>query len=183
MKQLVLNPGQEAFVNDTARYPGFVGGVGSGKTFCGVLRGIMWSQQPKVPGRAAPRGGCFAIHHRELEDVVIPEFLELVEGTDLLVDYQKSKKKAIMKGGGEILFRSLDNPNWMRGLNLSWFFIDEARLVTKKSWDVLIARLRQPGYNHSGWVATTSNGYDWVYDLFHEDGESHIPGRYVLHRA
>lgn len=182
-KHIKLKPRQAEFVHSPVRYTGFVGGVGSGKTFSGILKGLEWSNQPHAPGRAAPRGACLAIHYRELDDVVLPEFFEIVEGTGILKKYIKSKRKAILNNGAEIIFRSLDNPNWMRGLQLSWFFIDEARLVSRKAWDVLIGRLRQPGYKHGGWIATTPNGYDWVYDLFDPDGTDHIPGRYEIYRS
>lgn len=97
----------------------------------------------------------------------------MVEGTDLLVEYRKSEKKAILKGNAEILFRSLDRPNWMRGLELSWFFIDEGRHVTKEAWDILIGRLRQPGFAHAGWVCSTPNGFDWMWSLFHPESPDH----------
>lgn len=192
MKAITLNPGQRGFVFDERRYPGFVGGVGSGKTFTGIIRGLEFSKQERPPGMLhGPRGAILAIHYNELEDVVLPEFFEIVEGTGLLKEYQKSKRKAVLwidpndhsKGTAEILFRSLDNPNWRRGLQLSWFFIDEARNVTYEAWKVLIGRLRQPGYKHSGWVATTPNGFDWVYDLFHPKGKLHKPGTHAWHGA
>ena len=177
-KEITLTPGQSRFVSTDKRYVGFVGGVGSGKTFTGLMRGIDFSMQPKAPGRASPRGAVLAIHYNELDDVVLPEFFEIVEGTGILKNYEKSKRKATLMNGAEILFRSLDNPNWRRGLQLSWFFIDEARNVSYEAWKVLIGRLRQPGYKHSGWLATTPNGFDWVYDLFHPEGERHQADRY-----
>ena len=178
-KTIRLNPRQSRFARSPARYVGFVGGVGSGKTFTMLARGLEWQMQPVPKGAYhGPRGACLAIHHRELDDVVLPEFFEMVEGTGILVKYIKSQRKAIVRNPrypegpfGEILFRSLNNPNWMRGLQLSWFAIDEARNVPASAWNILVGRLRQPGYNHGGWLATTPNGFDWVYDRFHEDGD------------
>ena len=30
-------------------------------------------------------------------------------------------------------------------------------------------RLRQQEYNHAGWVCSTPNGFDWMFDFFHPD--------------
>jgi hypothetical protein len=176
MKEIVLNEGsQKDFVNTDERYAAYIGGLGSGKTFAGIVRGLKFSQQPKPPGtNIGPRGVCAAINYPVLMDVVLPEFWEITEGTGLVKQYIKSEKKAILRNGAEILFRSLDQPDKMRGLKLAWFFIDEGRHVTRKAWDILVGRLRQPGYAHGGWVCSTPNGYDWMWELFNEESPFHL---------
>lgn len=126
-----------------------------------------------------PRGVVAAINYPVLQDVVLPQFFEMVDGTGLLHEYRKSEKKALLntstKGKyAEILFRSLDRPNWMRGLELSWFFVDEGRHLDAEAWNILYGRLRQPGYEHAGWVCSTPNGYDWMWDRFHPDSPGHL---------
>lgn len=148
--------------------------MGSGKTFAGIARGLKFSAQPKKPGTLyGARGLCGAISYPVLKDVVIPQFMEMVEGTGLLLPgdrgFIRSEKKAVFKNGAEILFRSLDEPNRIRGVELSWFFIDEGRHLSREAWDILIGRLRQPGYMHAGWVCSTPNGYDWMWQAFHPD--------------
>jgi hypothetical protein len=177
------NEAQRAFVNSKSRYAAYIGGLGSGKTFAGLVRGLLFSQQPTPEGRKhGPRGAVLAINYRVLEDVVLPAWAEIVAGTDYVVDdpdedglTYRSKKKAILKNGAEILFRSLDRPNWMRGLELSWFFIDEARHVGMEAWKILIGRLRQKDFQHGAWLASTPNGYDWQWALFHEDSPEKWP--------
>lgn len=187
MKELLFNPGaQETFCTNPHRASAYIGGLGSGKTFASIARGLMKSQQPKV-GFYGPRGCLAAINYPVLKDVVLPQFFEMVSDSDLMLDYVKSEKKALLvpfnehgepdrtlvkKGGlgaAEVLFRSLDQPNWMRGLELAWFGIDEGRHLTREAWDVLYGRLRQNGYDHAGWVGSTPNGYDWMWTLFHPD--------------
>ena len=82
--------------------------------------------------------------------------------------------KANGEGASEILFRSLDKPNWMRGLELSWFGIDEGRHIDGEAWDVLYGRLRQKGYIHRGFVCSTPNGFDWMWSKFHPDSQKRI---------
>jgi hypothetical protein len=192
MKEILLNPGnQEAFVKNPHRASAYIGGLGSGKTFANIARGLLFSQQPKR-GFYGPRGCLAAINYPVLKDVVLPQFFEMMEDSDLLLDYAKAEKKALLvpfneagepdrslvkKGGlgaSEVLFRSLDQPNWMRGLELSWFGIDEGRHVTGEAWNVLYGRLRQNGYRHAGWVGSTPNGFDWMWTNFHPDSPKHI---------
>ena len=191
-KGLVLNAGaQENFVFNDHRASAFVGGLGSGKTYALNARGLVLSQQPKV-GFYGPRGCLAAINYPVLKDVVLPQFLEMVDGSGLLLDYKKNEKKALLVpfnqngvpdrrlvgknglGASEILFRSLDQPNWMRGLELSWFGIDEGRHIDGEAWDVLYGRLRQKGYHHRGFVCSTPNGFDWMWSKFHPDSKRRI---------
>jgi hypothetical protein len=170
-KRLELNPGaQREFVSNPHRASAYIGGLGSGKTFAGIARGMQFAQQPKAPDTVwGPRGCIAAINYPVLKDVVLPQFLDMVEGTGLLQEFKKSENKAVLSNNAEILFRSLDRPNWMRGLELSWFFIDEGRHLNTEAWNVLYGRLRQRGYKHAGWVCSTPNGFDWMWEKFHPD--------------
>lgn len=191
-KPLQLNAGaQQNFVFNDFRASAFVGGLGSGKTYALNARGLILSQQPKV-GYWGPRGCLAAINYPVLKDVVLPQFFEMIDGSNLLLDYIKSEKKALLvplndqgqpdrrlvkkngEGASEILFRSLDQPNWMRGLELSWFGIDEGRHIDGEAWDVLYGRLRQKGYKHRGFVCSTPNGFDWMWTKFHPDSLKRI---------
>ena len=66
----------------------------------------------------------------------------------------------MLRNGAEVLFRSLDQPDRARGLNLAWFWLDEAPLCGYYAWQVLKARLRQPGYATAGWATGTPHGRD-----------------------
>lgn len=188
-KTITLNPGaQKDFVSNPARMSAYIGGLGSGKTFAGIARGLMKAQQPLAPGtRYGPRGLCGAISYPVLKDVVLPQFIELMEGTGLWktgridTSYVKSDKKALLKANcgckdrvrcqhvSEVLFRSLENADVIRGVELSWAFIDEGRHLTRYAFDVTNGRLRQKGYSHDLWVCSTPNGYDWMWEVFHPD--------------
>lgn len=137
---------------------------------------MKFAHQPKIPGTLyGPRGVVGAISYPVLRDVVLPQFWEMVEGTDLVAEWRASEMKATLNNGAEILFRSLDDPNKLRGIEISWFFVDEGRHITRLAWDVLVGRLRQKGYSHAGWVCSTSNGFDWMWSLFNSKSKIHMP--------
>lgn len=175
-KEIRLNEGaQFDFVQDRHRYAAYIGGLGSGKTYAGIVRGLQYALQPKR-GRLAPRGAIVAANHRILEDAVEPVFDEIVAGTGLVATRIKKRKTVILHNGAAILFRSLDEPDKIRGLyGLTWFFLDEGRLVKRGAWDILVGRLRQRDYDQGGWVCSTPNGFDWMYKLFHERSKTRHP--------
>lgn len=180
-RALDLNPGaQQEFVHSPAKYAAYIGGVGAGKTYAGIARGLRLSLQPK-PHESfhAPRGVIAASSYPVLNDVIIPTLQELI-GTTGLADWSKDYKKQLREltliNGAVIRLRSLDKPDWMRGPEYSWFFIDEGRNVGMDAWKVLTGRLRQKGYSQSGFVCSTPNGYDWMWRVFHEDSEARVPG-------
>lgn len=69
-------------------------------------------------------------------------------------DVKPSPPPAIrLKTGAEILFRSTDNPETLRGPNLSGVWMDEASLSHQSAFDILIGRLREGG--EMGWLSAT----------------------------
>jgi len=180
-RALDLNPGaQTDFVMSPSQYTAYVGGVGAGKTFAGIARGLRYSLQPKPDGVFhAARGVIAASSYPVLRDTIVPTLEEIITITGLAdwsKDYKKSEKELTLINGSVIRLRSLDKPDWMRGPEYSWFFIDEGRNVTMEAWKVLTGRLRQRGYDTSGFVCSTPNGYDWMWRVFHEDSENRVPG-------
>ncbi len=178
-RKLKLNPGaQENFVRGEEKFSAYIGGLGSGKTWAGIARGLKFSQQPKPPGVFhAPHGIIAAVSYPALRDIIIPKLQEVMDATGLAEwerDYKKSEKELTLKNGAIIRLRSLDRPdNIIRGPEYTWAFIDEGRNVTLNDWKLLNGRLRQPGYKRGAWVASTPNGFDWMYHVFHPDGDHH----------
>lgn len=142
---------------------GFVAGIGSGKSHAGVVRTILASQG-QIGGRVVPTpnvGMVTAPTYNMLKDATLRDFQE-VAGS-LVVKFNKSDMVATMVNGSEVLFRSADNPERLRGPNLMYWYADEAALQTENAFNIMIGRLRQhkePGW---WWLTTTPKGKDWVY--------------------
>ena len=178
-RKLSLNPGaQEEFVRGDEKFSAYIGGLGSGKTWAGIARGLKYALQPKPPDTYhAPHGIIAAVSYPALRDIIIPKLQEVMAYTGLAEwerDYKKSEKELTLKNGAIIRLRSLDRPdNIIRGPEYTWAFIDEGRNVTLNDWKLLTGRLRQPGYKRGAWVASTPNGFDWMYHVFHPEGTQH----------
>jgi hypothetical protein len=68
--------------------------------------------------------------------------------------------------GAEILFRSADKPDSLRGPNLSGVWMDEASLCEKELFDILIGRLRQEEMGWGTATFTPKGKLHWTYKLF-----------------
>ncbi len=152
---------QMEFWRSDKRFRAFVGGVGSGKTRAGCVELL---RQP-----AGGRITVAAPTYRMLEDATIQTFKEVCGSFFRPDDFKKSENKCLMSNGTEILFRSCDDPDKLRGPNLSAFWLDEAAMMTEMVWDLMIGRLRlEPGL---GIVTTTPRGKNWLYKLFCQSGD------------
>jgi hypothetical protein len=77
-----------------------------------------------------------------LRDSTLKAFLELLEENKVPYHFQKSKYSIhIIEPASQILFRSLDFFERIRGTNLAWFGIDELTYCKEESW-LRLERLR-----------------------------------------
>lgn len=167
---LLLHRAQDAFVRCDAKFCFYVGGVGAGKTFAGAVRAIRYAL-------AYPRslGYIGAPTYAMLRDVTERAFFDLLPA-GLELSRNKTQHSLRLTNNSEVLFRSLDQPDRSRGLNLAWFWLDEAPLCTYYAWQVLKGRLRQrgiPSGAHAGWATGTPKGRDNYYRDFEQTPRPH----------
>lgn len=145
-----------------ARSRAFVGGIGSGKTMAGCAEVFR-------PEYAGATGAFVAPTFPMLRDATLRTFLALCEtvekqGWKALVNFRKADMVAELSTGATVLFRSADDPDRLRGPNLGFFYLDEAAMMPRLAWDIMLGRLREkPGRS---WLTTTPRGFNWIYDLF-----------------
>lgn len=142
-----------AFVRCEDRFTAFIGGIGSGKTYAGCAKDIY---NARIPGSL---GIVVAPTYPMLRDATLRTFMEIAG--DAIEQFNKSDMIAKIRNGGEVLFRSADNPDRLRGPNLWWAHMDE--ICPPGTWEILIGRLRGGGKAGSCWITTTPNGRDWLY--------------------
>lgn len=153
-------PAQEQFWGNDARFRAFIGGIGSGKSLCGCYEAL---SQPRS------LGAIIAPTYPMLRDATLRTFLEVARAHNLLETFHKQEMTATLKTGSQVLFRTSDDPEKLRGPNLGWFYLDEAALMDPETWLIMIGRLReQPG---RAWATTTPKGYDWLFDLFAQSSD------------
>lgn len=205
MARILLNEGaQHDFVTNNHRHSGYFGGRGAGKTFALVVRALIYAQQPTIPGEGPPVGCLLTDSFPHLKDIVYPVMYKVLRtaGIDFREVKNQSDRKFILwpqakyankpGHGAEILMRSLDQPDRVRGLTIAYFGIDEGReFADDYAYKVLLGAMRQgvhqdedideqgiwiPGenYKQAGWVVSTPAGYDWQYRLFHPKSRTRL---------
>lgn len=157
---LSRNPAQARFVGSPAKFAMYVGGLGAGKTFAGALRAAIAALT--LPGSLGVIG---APTYRMLEDATMKEFWKLLPA-GAVAHYNGSARHLWLRNGSEILFRSMSDPDVLRGVQLAWFWLDEAPYCGYYAWTVAKGRLRQPGYGGWGWATGTPRGKDGYYADF-----------------
>ncbi|MCQ2789864.1 MAG: phage terminase large subunit [bacterium] len=120
----------------------YQGGFGSGKTFSGSLLGILLCLK-----FAGIRGLVGAQTYTLVRDTTLQSYLEhlehfnLKEGEDYF--WISSLQKLVFKNGSEILFRTFEEPNKLKSLNLGFVEIEEMSDVPYSTFKMLLGRMRQ----------------------------------------
>lgn len=162
-KTIQVYPKQLQFMESTALWRSFVGGVGSGKSFVGSLDLIRRAKPGRLYLVSAPT-------YTMLEDSSFRSFLDVARRLGVVNDdgIKRSQPPHInLLTGAEIIFRSTDKPDSLRGPNLSGVWMDEASLMDREAFDILIGRLREDGEMGWGTATFTPKGkLHWTYKKF-----------------
>ncbi len=156
---LSLSRTQREFVQDEHLYSLFLGGIGAGKSHAGAVKAL--AQEVIRPNTL---GLVVAPTYPMLRDASWRTSLEL--WGPLIAEVVRSEMRVVFKNGSEAIFRTADDPERLRGPNMSWAWIDEAAICHPDTWKIVIGRLRQHGRAGRAWLTTTPKGMNWVYEVF-----------------
>lgn len=162
-KTLKVYRQQAQFMESPALLRAFVGGIASGKSYVLALDMIRRAKPGRLYLVTAPT-------YPMLSDATFRSFTELARELDLIGsgDVKASPPPSLkLRTGAEVLFRSTDNPETLRGPNLSGVGMDEASLCKREALDILVGRLRQGG--EQGWLSaafTPKGRLHWTYKVF-----------------
>jgi len=145
-----------------SKYVLYCGGIGSGKTMIGCITmltmAVMHPGDYLIGRQYAP----------ELKITTLKTFLEICP-KELIDEYRVAdgivRIKAVGGAVSNIIFRQLEEPDKLRSLNLSGFYIDESSQVSEQAFMLLQGRLRGKGLR-KGILTTNPNGHDWQYQWF-----------------
>jgi predicted phage terminase large subunit-like protein len=150
---------QIEWLNLPQRRKAFVGGRGAGKSVVLCLAAL------RELGLRKCSGTIIAPTYTMLRDVDWPMFGDMARGVVKVI--RSSAHEMEMVNGSVLRFRSGDDPERLRGINNSFFGIDEAAIAKKDVWMIGLATLREFGGPGQAWAATTPRGVkNWVYETF-----------------
>jgi hypothetical protein len=159
-------PSQRLFHSLTARFKGFSGPIGCGKSQALCHEAIRLSYM-----NAGRMGLLGAPTYPMLRDATQATLIELLDANAIPYEHNKAENTVTMKdSGSRILFRPVEEFERLRGTNLAWFGVDELTYTQEAAWLRLEGRLRDPQAKRlCGFAVWTPKGYDWVYRKFLAD--------------
>ena len=174
--KLELTRPQLDLIQNKSKYRGFFAGLGSGKSqalaVCAMLDAI---QNPKA---------LIAIYeptYSLLKLIIVPRVIELLEKNHVKFTYNKQDNRIYSNEIGDIIFRSLDNPELIVGYESFRSHIDELDVLShekaKMAWQKIIARNRQLIIDANGspllnqvTAYSTPEGFKFCYERWVEQG-------------
>jgi hypothetical protein len=164
--ELRLTDPQYELVTSPYRFPAFVGGFGSGKTEALITRSI--SKKLEYP---SCNGAYYLPTFDLVRTIAFPRFCEKLEEMRLKFTLNKTYATLDVKGAGQIIFRTMDNPERIVGYEVADSCVDELDTLklddARTVWNKIIGRNRQkkPDKMHNTVaVGTTPEGYRFVYE-------------------
>jgi hypothetical protein len=156
-------PSQKKFHHSKARFKGFSGPIGSGKSQALCQEAIRMSYLN--PGRLGFLG---APTYPMLRDATQATLLTILDDAGIAYDHNKAENSLVIRDTrSKILFRPTDDYERLRGTNLAWFGLDELTYSLEEAWLRMEGRLRDPKANRlCGFAVWSPRGYDWVYRKF-----------------
>jgi len=156
-------PSQQRFHESRARFKGFSGPIGSGKSqaLCQEALKLTYLN----PGRTGLLG---APTFPMLRDATQAALIEILERNR--IPHEWNRGESYLRLGetrSRILFRAVEEFERLRGTNLAWFGLDELTYAPREAWLRLEGRLRDPrAARLCGFAVWTPKGFDWVHERF-----------------
>lgn len=169
--QLLLYPKQVDFLSSKERYRAFVGGRAAGKSFIGA-----YDLLTKASAKKDRLYMVVAPTYKVLRDATCRSFLSIGRKLNLLLPgargFNKTEFRARLISGSEVVFKSSEDPESLRGPNISGLWFDEAQGSSHEAFLNAIACLREdPVYNWCTATFTPKGKRHWTYTTFARKNE------------
>ncbi len=170
-----LSDPQMRFVKSEKKFPAFIGGLGSGKTFAGALKVITFVQENENV-----KGIIISNTYAQLNRVALATLKDILDG--MKIPWKHNKLEQTFSFMDAMFYCcTADNYEMIRGVEVGIFWADEARDFKRECFEVLMGRLRQQKIKrYCGAVTSTPKGYNFIYDFFHPSGDNHNPDEFEM---
>jgi hypothetical protein len=157
-------PYQAAFDESTSFYDCLFAGYGAGKTYALVMKMLRLC----AINRGLP-GGILTPTMQMFKRDVVPTIETIAAESGLKVRFMGNPARIIFKdfNATVYVFHGEDEGRSIRGPNLAWGVINEATLITEKTFKAFLARVRiKAAVLRQIAMSGTPEGFNWAYDMF-----------------
>jgi PBSX family phage terminase large subunit len=169
MHEVKLLPHQWDALHSKIKHTVLLGGIGSGKSWCGAH----WCINKKFT-HPESLGFIGATTYGQLRDATMPVVFNELNKLEIPFSYNQSSGILDMSGK-RVLCKGLDNYDALRGIEIGEMWLDECAYIKREAFDVMVGRLRDKRGALDSLGTTTPKGFNWMFDYFHPSGELHDP--------
>lgn len=116
-----------------------LGGYGSGKTMCGAAEFIRLS---------IVNAGCDSMaispSYQMAKKTILPTVKRLLDESNMQYEYNINDKLLVTEWGSKMWMSSADNPDALKGSNLSHVWLDEPFVMSEAAYFEVLGRIREP---------------------------------------
>jgi len=150
-------------------------GIGGGKTWCGVhwiLKQI--TEFPNATGFIG--ANTYSQLRNSTLSAVFNEFTRL----GITFKYNSSLGH-LHCFNTKIICKSMENYDVIRGIEIGWYWLDEAAYTDPEAFNVLVGRLRDKKGPLKGLITSSPSGYNYLYEYFDNRGDKHTSDFNLIH--
>jgi hypothetical protein len=159
-----LHPGQAAVHENTARFKVLAAGRRWGKTRLGVNECLAYAMKGKRAWWVAPSYKMSEVGWRPLHRL----------GNKIGAEVRKVDRQVILPNGGEVVVRSADDPNSLRGEGLDLVIMDECAFMLEAAWTEALRPALSDRLGKAIFISTPK-GRNWFWRLWMR-GQQGEPG-------
>ena len=159
-----------------------LGGVGSGKTFCGAL--WLLEELKRFYEGDKSIGLITAISYGQLRRSVLTEIFKCMTDWGIQFSYNQQQSLLTLNNAKKFFCLSVDpgSIEKIRGINVGSVWMDEAAYIKDlDTYNTIQGRIRDKQGSGKSLMTSSPNGFNFLYDLF--QGELYDPKKYKLIRA
>ena len=160
--EFAISQAQANFLDDHEnRHPAFVSGLGGGKTYSGLMKGLDLT----LVNKGLPMVMMEPTFNM-VEKILWPAlFDEILKQREIPYEFNKTSKTLKFPWGSEIWFMTAEDPERIAGTQVASGYVDEVGLVSELAWKNLNNRVRHPRAAILQLYATmTPDAPGWTHD-------------------
>lgn len=160
---------QYNFLRSEAKHTGLIAGMGSGKSYAGVLKTIVKHVNE------CQDVAYYLPTYRLIKDIAFPKFLEMLE--TLKINHRlKETDKEIITDYGKIMLRTMEDPQNIIGYEVGYSLIDEADILPKDKMELVFSKILERNRSNKTKncvdFVSTPEGFKFLYNFFIKEGNS-----------